>query len=143
MRISDWSSDVCSSDLGYDMLLARNLVQGCDVWLNNPEYPLEASGTSGEKAGINGVVNVSVLDGWWDEGYVGGGIDGPNGFAIEPVDPRYWNALLGDEIARDKRDEEEAEQLLDILEDRSEEHTSELPSLMRISYAVFCLKKKN
>src|SRR3546814_4273361 len=62
---------------GYDMLLARNLVQGCDVWLNNPEYPLEASGTSGEKAGINGVVNVSVLDGWWDEGYVGGGIDGP------------------------------------------------------------------
>src|SRR3546814_14337082 len=97
----------------YAMLLARNLVQGCDVWLNNPEDPLEASGTSGEKAGINGVVNVSVLDGWWDEGYVGGGIDGPNGFAIEPVDPR-----------------------------RSEEHTSELQSLMRNSYAVFCLKKK-
>lgn len=103
---------------GYDMLLARNLVQGCDVWLNNPEYPLEASGTSGEKAGINGVVNVSVLDGWWDEGYVAGGADGPNGFAIEPVDPRYWNDLLGDEVARSKRDEEEAQQLLDILEDQ-------------------------
>jgi starch phosphorylase len=101
---------------GYDMLLARNLVQGCDVWLNNPEYPLEASGTSGEKAGINGVVNVSVLDGWWDEGYVAGGRDGPNGFAIKPVDPRYWYALLGDQVARQKRDEEEARQLLDILE---------------------------
>lgn len=103
---------------GYDMLLARNLVQGCDVWLNNPEYPLEASGTSGEKAGINGVVNVSVLDGWWDEGYVAAGADGPNGFAIEPIDPQYWNGLLGDEIARDKRDAEEAEQLLDILEEQ-------------------------
>ncbi|WP_028006682.1 alpha-glucan family phosphorylase [Solimonas flava] len=101
---------------GYDMLLARNLVQGCDVWLNNPEYPMEASGTSGEKAGINGVVNVSVLDGWWDEGYVAEGQDGPNGFAIEPVDPRYWYSLLGDEIARRRRDEEEARQLLDILE---------------------------
>ncbi|MGH8445572.1 MAG: alpha-glucan family phosphorylase [Solimonas sp.] len=101
---------------GYDMLLARNLVQGCDVWLNNPEYPLEASGTSGEKAGINGVVNVSVLDGWWDEGYVADGPDGPNGFAIEPVDPRYWYALLGDETARRRRDEEEAQQLLDIIE---------------------------
>ncbi|MFT4045371.1 MAG: alpha-glucan family phosphorylase, partial [Solimonas sp.] len=101
---------------GYDMLLARNLVQGCDVWLNNPEYPQEASGTSGEKAGINGVVNVSVLDGWWDEGYVADGPNGPNGFAIEPIDPRYWYALLGDEVARRKRDEEEALQLLDILE---------------------------
>ena len=101
---------------GYDMLLARNLVQGCDVWLNNPEYPLEASGTSGEKAGINGVVNVSVLDGWWDEGYVADGPDGPNGFAVKPVDPRYWYALLGDETARRRRDEEEADQLLDIIE---------------------------
>ena len=84
---------------GYDMLLARNLVQGCDVWLNNPEYPMEASGTSGEKAGINGVVNVSVTDGWWDEGY-----DGSNGFAVTPVhDPAT-------------RDVEEGRQLLDIIE---------------------------
>ena len=96
---------------GYDMLLARNLVQGCDVWLNNPEYPMEASGTSGEKAGINGVVNVSVLDGWWDEGY-----DGSNGFAVKPVDPRYWSSLIDDQQARAKRDEEEGRQLLDILE---------------------------
>lgn len=87
---------------GYDMLLARNLVQGCDVWLNNPEYPMEASGTSGEKAGINGVVNVSVTDGWWAEGY-----DGSNGFAVTPVGSHY------DMHARNA---EEARQLLDILE---------------------------
>ena len=96
---------------GYDMLLARNLVQGCDVWLNNPEYPMEASGTSGEKAGINGVVNVSVLDGWWDEGY-----DGSNGFAVKPVDPKYWSSLVDDHEARQRRDEEEGRQLLDIIE---------------------------
>jgi starch phosphorylase len=101
---------------GYDMLLARNLVQGCDVWLNNPEYPLEASGTSGEKAGINGVVNVSVLDGWWDEGYVGGDHHHINGFAVKPVDPKYWSSLVDDATARAKRDEEEGKQLLDILE---------------------------
>lgn len=101
---------------GYDMLLARNLVQGCDVWLNNPEYPMEASGTSGEKAGINGVVNVSVLDGWWDEGYVGGDLSQINGFAIKPVDPRYWGQLADDATARAHRDQEECRQLLDILE---------------------------
>jgi starch phosphorylase len=101
---------------GYDMWLARHLVRGCDVWLNNPEYPLEASGTSGEKAGINGVVNVSVLDGWWDEGYVREGADGPNGFAVEPVDPKFWGHLQNDEEARRRRDDEECRQLLDILE---------------------------
>ncbi|MEO8430960.1 MAG: alpha-glucan family phosphorylase [Acidobacteriota bacterium] len=51
----------------YDMRLARELVAGCDVWLNNPVRPHEASGTSGMKAGMNGVLNLSVLDGWWDE----------------------------------------------------------------------------
>jgi starch phosphorylase len=61
----------------YDMRIARFLVQGVDVWLNNPRRPLEASGTSGMKAAINGVVNVSVLDGWWDEGWTG-----DNGWAI-------------------------------------------------------------
>jgi len=61
----------------YDMRIARFLVQGVDVWLNNPRRPLEASGTSGMKAAANGVVNVSVLDGWWDEGYTG-----DNGWAI-------------------------------------------------------------
>src|SRR5262249_51789663 len=51
----------------YDMGLARALVSGCDVWLNNPVRPQEASGTSGMKAAMNGVLNMSVLDGWWDE----------------------------------------------------------------------------
>ncbi len=53
----------------YDIAIARHLVQGCDVWLNTPRRPLEASGTSGMKAAVNGVLNVSVLDGWWCEGY--------------------------------------------------------------------------
>jgi starch phosphorylase len=61
----------------YDMELARALVQGVDVWLNNPRRPLEACGTSGMKAALNGAVNCSVLDGWWDECY-----DGTNGWAI-------------------------------------------------------------
>jgi starch phosphorylase len=87
---------------GYDMLLARNLVQGCDVWLNNPEYPQEASGTSGEKAGINGVVNLSVMDGWWAEGYQPE--PNQNGFAIQPV------------LDANIRDAEESRQLLDLLE---------------------------
>jgi starch phosphorylase len=53
----------------YDMHLARHLFQGADVWLNTPRRPLEACGTSGMKAAVNGVLNVSILDGWWDEGY--------------------------------------------------------------------------
>ncbi len=61
----------------YDMDMARYLVQGVDVWLNNPRRPREASGTSGEKAALNGTLNFSVLDGWWREGY-----NGKNGWAI-------------------------------------------------------------
>ncbi|HEY9766669.1 MAG TPA: alpha-glucan family phosphorylase [Chroococcales cyanobacterium] len=61
----------------YDMNVARYLVQGVDVWLNNPRRPLEASGTSGEKAAINGCLNFSVLDGWWAEGF-----NGENGWSI-------------------------------------------------------------
>jgi phosphorylase/glycogen(starch) synthase len=56
----------------YDIALAKRLISGVDVWLNNPTRPLEASGTSGEKAVMNGVLNLSVLDGWWAEGYVEG-----------------------------------------------------------------------
>lgn len=56
----------------YDMNIAKHLISGCDVWLNTPTRPLEASGTSGEKAIMNGVLNFSVLDGWWAEGYVPG-----------------------------------------------------------------------
>jgi starch phosphorylase len=61
----------------YDMNVARQLVQGVDVWMNNPRRPQEASGTSGEKAVLNGTLNFSILDGWWAEAY-----DGTNGFAI-------------------------------------------------------------
>ncbi len=65
----------------YDMAMARTLVQGCDVWLNNPLRPLEACGTSGMKAALNGGLNLSVLDGWWDEWF-----DGHNGWAIPSAD---------------------------------------------------------
>jgi len=61
----------------YDINRARHLVQGVDAWLNNPRRPLEASGTSGQKVVLNGVLNVSILDGWWAEAY-----DGSNGFSI-------------------------------------------------------------
>jgi len=61
----------------YDINVARVLIQGCDVWLNNPRRPLEASGTSGMKAAINGGLHLSILDGWWAEGY-----NGLNGFRI-------------------------------------------------------------
>jgi starch phosphorylase len=77
----------------YDMRIARFLVQGVDVWLNNPRRPLEASGTSGMKAANNGVANASVLDGWWDEGW---GDD--NGWAIGGREP------LQDEAAQDWAD---------------------------------------
>jgi starch phosphorylase len=89
---------------GYDLRLARRLVCGVDVWLNNPIYPLEASGTSGMKAGINGVLNLSVLDGWWDEGYTG-----DNGWAIKPA---------SDALEQSKRDHEEAGTLYEILQDQ-------------------------
>jgi starch phosphorylase len=61
----------------YDVHVGRQMVSGCDVWLNNPRRPLEASGTSGMKGGCHGCLNLSILDGWWREGY-----DGDNGFAI-------------------------------------------------------------
>jgi len=61
----------------YNIGVARHLISGVDVWLNNPRRPMEASGTSGEKASVNGVVNFSVLDGWWAEGY-----NTKNGWAI-------------------------------------------------------------
>lgn len=86
----------------FDIALARKLVSGVDVWLNNPQYPLEASGTSGEKAAVNGVINLSVLDGWWAEGY-----NGENGWAIVPH---------GNLFSAEFRDCEEANELLDILE---------------------------
>lgn len=65
----------------YDMAMAETLYPGCDVWLNNPIRPLEASGTSGMKAALNGALNLSILDGWWDEWF-----DGENGWAIPSAD---------------------------------------------------------
>ena len=89
----------------YDMRMARRLVRGTDVWLNTPRRPLEASGTSGMKAGANGAINCSVLDGWWDEGYTGdngwaiGGRDiDPNDGAQDWADAQALYHLLADEI---------------------------------------------
>ncbi|MCH3993848.1 MAG: alpha-glucan family phosphorylase [Prevotella sp.] len=76
----------------YDMQLARRLVSGCDIWMNTPTRPLEASGTSGEKAEMNGVVNLSVLDGWWVEGYRKGA-----GWAL-PQKRTYQNQAYQDKL---------------------------------------------
>jgi len=86
----------------YDMRVARFLVQGVDVWLNNPRRPLEASGTSGMKAAQNGVPSVSVLDGWWDEGF-----SGDNGWAIGGRDANP------DEAAQDWEDAQDLYRLLE------------------------------
>ncbi len=86
----------------YDMNVARYLVQGVDVWLNTPRRPNEASGTSGEKAALNGVLNFSVLDGWWREGY-----NGRNGWAIGD-DTEYMDP--------NQQDDADAESLYDTLE---------------------------
>jgi starch phosphorylase len=86
----------------YDMHVAKFLVQGVDVWLNNPRPPLEASGTSGQKAALNGVPNLSILDGWWKEGY-----DGSNGWAVPlPEEP----------LANDDQDMLDCEGLFRLLE---------------------------
>jgi glycogen phosphorylase len=87
----------------YDMELAHALVQGCDVWLNNPLRPLEACGTSGMKSALNGGLNLSIKDGWWDEWY-----DGENGWQIPSAD--------GVEDP-DRRDELESAALYEAIED--------------------------
>lgn len=89
---------------GYDLRLARRLVAGVDVWLNSPIYPLEASGTSGMKAGINGSLNLSILDGWWGEGF-----DGTNGWGIKPV---------AQDVDPKMRDAEESRSFYEILQDQ-------------------------
>ncbi len=86
----------------YDMAMAADLYPGCDVWLNNPLRPLEACGTSGMKAALNGCLNLSILDGWWDEMY-----DGQNGWSIPTADG------IDDP---DRRDELEASALYDLIE---------------------------
>ena len=86
----------------YDIAMAQTLYPGCDVWLNNPLRPLEACGTSGMKAALNGSLNLSILDGWWDELY-----DGRNGWAIPTADGV---------IDADRRDDLEAAALYDLIE---------------------------
>jgi starch phosphorylase len=87
----------------YDINVARYMVEGCDLWLNNPRRPLEASGTSGMKVIANGGLNFSILDGWWDEGYT------PDlGWKIESV--------MDENIPLDQRDSMEAASLYDTLE---------------------------
>ena len=86
----------------YDLHLAHFLVQGCDIWLNNPRKPLEASGTSGMKASINGVVHLSIGDGWWAEGYTGS-----NGWLIDR------GAITGDGASEDAADAEALYRLLE------------------------------
>ncbi len=86
----------------YDMAVARTMLHGCDIWLNNPRRPLEACGTSGMKAALNGVLNCSILDGWWDECY-----DGTNGWAI---------ASAADDPDLGRRDQREANSLFGLLE---------------------------
>ncbi|WP_193312986.1 alpha-glucan family phosphorylase [Georgenia subflava] len=87
----------------YDIAMAQTLMPGCDVWLNNPLRPLEASGTSGMKCALNGALNLSILDGWWDEWY-----DGRNGWAIPTADG------VEDPAERDRL---EAAALYELLED--------------------------
>jgi starch phosphorylase len=88
----------------YDINVGRYLVQGVDVWLNNPRRPLEASGTSGQKVVLNGGLNLSVLDGWWAEAY-----DGLNGFAIGTgrthSDMNVHDSRDGEDLYRTLRDE--------------------------------------
>lgn len=88
----------------YDIAVARTLYQGADVWLNTPRRPQEACGTSGMKAALNGTLNCSILDGWWDELH-----DGENGWAI---------ASAEDHPNLDERDRLEADSLFDLLEHR-------------------------
>jgi starch phosphorylase len=86
----------------YDIAMAQPLYPGCDVWLNNPLRPYEACGTSGMKAALNGGLNLSILDGWWDEWY-----DGNNGWAIPSADGV---------VSTERRDDLEADALYDLIE---------------------------
>jgi starch phosphorylase len=99
------STDVVGQRVCYledhDLAMALELVRGCDLWINLPRPPLEASGTSGMKAALNGGLNLSVLDGWWDEAF-----DGTNGWAIN-------GEVVADHVAQDARD---AAALYDLLE---------------------------
>jgi len=117
----------------YDINIARYLVQGVDVWLNNPIKPKEASGTSGMKAGINGILNLSVLDGWWPECY-----NKENGWAITAGE-RYDKG--------DVKDGAEANQIYDLLEEEitelyydrgQKDYSQKWVKLMKNSISTVC-----
>lgn len=101
-RDNDLKNKVVFLD-NYDINVARHLVEGCDIWLNNPRRPQEASGTSGMKVVANGGLNLSILDGWWDEGY-----KPENGWKIETV--------MDDSVSQEDKDKLEAMSLYDTLE---------------------------
>ncbi len=108
-QVANWSSDTDVANRAvflqnYDHEIARQLVQSVDVWMNVPRRPLEASGTSGEKVAMNGGLNLSVLDGWWLEGY-----DGTNGFAVGNESGAGENANV---------DEGDAESLYSVIENQ-------------------------
>jgi glycogen phosphorylase len=86
------------------MEIGRMLVSGCDVWLNNPRRPMEASGTSGQKVAVHGGLNLSILDGWWPEGY-----NGENGWAIDDGTATY--------NSEEEHDDTDARALYRLLED--------------------------
>ena len=92
---------------GYDLALGRLLTSGVDVWLNTPVPPQEASGTSGMKAAINGTLNLSVLDGWWAEGY-DGRRGAKNGWGIPPAH---------DDPGEGERDRQDSTTLYETLQD--------------------------
>ncbi len=114
----------------YDAAIGRAMTQGCDVWLNNPKRPREASGTSGQKAALNGNLNLSILDGWWPEGF-----NGNNGWAIG--DTRKWT----DSEAQDKFDVESLYTLLEekVIKDFSDPTiwTSKMASAIESCAPVF------
>jgi starch phosphorylase len=107
---------------GYDMEVARAMSAGCDIWLNTPIRPREASGTSGEKVALNGGLNCSILDGWWAEMF-----DGRNGWEIPASD-------AGDP---ERRDDEESAAALTVLEDIAAEFFDSYDSefIERIRYS--------
>ena len=121
----------------YDMHLARHLFQGADVWLNTPRRPLEACGTSGMKAAINGVLNVSILDGWWCEGY---------------TEERGWRIGNGEEYSDlDYQDAVESQALYNVLEnevipcfynrkngDLPAEWLQKMKASMKMAMELFC-----
>ena len=122
----------------YDLHVAHFLVQGCDVWLNNPRKPLEASGTSGMKAAINGVPHLSIGDGWWAEGFNGtngwvvdGGVTGDNADEVDAADANALYRLLEEEVVPAFYDRDPLESAAPLARDRQGVDPLGLSTLLR------------